>query len=67
MEDLIIDRVARALWECDTHPLMKAAGHATEWPELATSVKRSMLREARIAINAYELAKTEVAGNGNEA
>lgn len=49
-----IEAAAKALWESETHHLMVKAGHAIDWPNLNIAVKRSMLRKARIAINAYE-------------
>lgn len=57
MNEKILDSVAKALWECEPHDLMKKAGHAVDWDNLNTSVKKSMIRKARIAVNAYLVAK----------
>lgn len=57
MDDKIKDQVAKALWECEPHHLMKKAGHAVDWPNLNKAVKKDMLRKAEIAVNAYLLAQ----------
>lgn len=53
INETALDAAARRIWESETHPLMAAAGHATDWDNLNKSVKKSVIRKARLAISEY--------------
>lgn len=53
LDEAAVEKAARAVWESETHPLLKAAGHSTNWDTLNTGLKREIIRKTRRAIRAY--------------
>lgn len=53
LDDAAVEKAARAVWESETHPLLKAAGHSTDWGTLNTGLKRELIRKTRRAIRVY--------------
>lgn len=52
-----LEIAARALWESEPHHLLAAAGHATDWDNVCSSIKKGMLKKARVVVKAYEAAR----------
>jgi len=48
----VIDRSARALFESESHPMLAAAGYATDWDGQPRTLKLDYRRKARTVIKA---------------
>jgi hypothetical protein len=53
LDDKALDSAARKIWDSESHPLMKRAGHSVDWETLDSTVKKSVIRKARLAITEY--------------
>jgi len=53
LDEKALEAAAIKIWESESHPLMQSAGHAVDWPNLNKSVKRSVIRKAKLAIEEY--------------
>lgn len=56
LNEQALDCAAKAIWESEPHHLLAAAGHPVKWEEQCSSIKRSVTRQARLAIQAYQKA-----------
>lgn len=56
MDEQALEIAAKAIWESEPHHLLAAGGHPVKWEEQCSSIKRSVTRQARLAIRAYQKA-----------
>lgn len=57
MDEQALEIAAKALWESEPHHLLAAGGYPVKWEDQCSSIKRGMIRKARVAIRAYVQAK----------
>lgn len=54
MDEQALEIAAKALWESEPHHLLAAGGYPVKWEDQCSSIKRGMIRKAKLVIRAYQ-------------
>lgn len=60
-----IERAAKALWDSETHPMLQAAGYATDYASQPETIKIGLRRTCRLVIQTAMGMEFKVPAGGN--